>query len=56
MADLTPDDLQRMIIELVTGKEPTLTTPEANAARERLRKEIAEIEAKGGMVDIPSPD
>jgi len=47
------DDLITMMVELETGKPPSLNTPEANAIREKLRKECDEIRAKGGMVDIP---
>ena len=50
---LHSDDIERMLVEIMTGKKPTLNTPEANAVREKLVKECAEIVANGGTVDIP---
>jgi hypothetical protein len=50
---ITSEELYQMLVELETGKPPTLTTPEANAKREQLRKECADIKAMGGTVDIP---
>lgn len=50
---ITTDDANTMLIEIVTGKKPTLTTPEADALREKLTQEVAEIRAKGGIVEIP---
>lgn len=53
---LTTADLENMIIEIDTGKTPSLQTAEADAMREVLRKQIAAIHAKGGIVEIPPPD
>jgi hypothetical protein len=50
---ITTEELYRMDVELETGKPPSLTTPEANAIREILRKEGDAIRAKGGQVDCP---
>ena len=46
-------DIERMLVEIMTGKEPTLRTPEADAMREQLRKECEEIKARGDQVFIP---
>jgi len=53
MNDLTAGDLQTIMVEIMTGKAPSLRSPKADRARAELRKEIAEIKAKGGSVDIP---
>jgi hypothetical protein len=53
MAPLTSDEMEEILVELVTGKPPRLKTPEAEEFRAVSREEIKEIEAKGGMVEIP---
>jgi len=47
------DDIQKMLVEIQTGKPPSNTTPEANRIRQQLQKECDEIKAKGGTVKIP---
>jgi len=49
---LTLEELNRITIEATLGLPPTLTTPEALAAREVLDKETSEIMGKGLMVDL----
>lgn len=46
------DDINRMIVEIMTGKERTLKTPEAQIMWDQLKKECDEIVAKGGIVDV----
>lgn len=46
-------EMERMLVEIVTGKPPSLRTPEADEIRARLTKEVEEIHAKGGEVEIP---
>lgn len=46
-------DMERMMVEIVTGKPPSLRTPEADEMRARLTAEIREIQARGGEVEIP---
>lgn len=46
-------EMERMLVEIVTGKPPTLRTPEADELRAKLTKEVREIQAKGYEVDIP---
>lgn len=46
-------DIERMLVEIVTGKPPTLSGPEADAMRAQLKMECDEILAKGGIVAIP---
>jgi hypothetical protein len=48
------EDLERMLVEIVTGKPPSLNTPEANAIREKLRIEVQAIHDRGGEVEIQS--
>ncbi len=48
------DILERMLVEITTGKEPKEPdTPEMAAMRAQLTKEVAAIKAKGGSVYIP---
>ena len=49
----TSEDISRMLVEIMTGKEPFLKSSAADAMREQLRKECAEIVAKGGIVEVP---
>jgi len=58
--NLDLDDIARMVVEIETGTPPSLRNAEADAMRERLKVEIAEIHAKGGTAlvpyDLPFPD
>lgn len=47
------DDMERMLVEIMTGKEPTLRNEEADRIREKLRAECEAIIAAGGSVIIP---
>lgn len=47
------EEINQMLIEILTGKPPSLRTPEADKMRVQLKKECDEIIAKGGVVDIP---
>ena len=42
-----------MLVEIVTGKTPTLRTPEADEVRARLTLQVQEMQAKGLEVEIP---
>jgi hypothetical protein len=53
-ARLTSEEMQEILVELMTGKPPRLQTPAAQKFREQSRKEIDAIVADGGSVDIPS--
>ena len=46
------EDIEHMLVEIVTGKPPSLMTPEAAAMREKLQYECDEITRKGGTVMI----
>jgi len=51
---MTTDQLEHMLVEIATGKEPvTPDTPEMEAMRAKLTQECAEITAKGGEIVIP---
>ena len=50
---LTAEKVIHMLVEIETGKPPSLVTPEANALRAKLIVEVAEIKARGGAVAIP---
>jgi hypothetical protein len=47
------DQLEKILVEVVTGKPPSLQTPEADAIRAQFTREVEEIRAKGGVVEIP---
>lgn len=47
------EDIQTMLVEIATGKPPSLNTPEANRMRKKLIRECEEIRAKGGGIDVP---
>ena len=48
------DDVERLLVEIVTEKKPAVPdTPELAALRAQLKKECDAIVAKGGTVDIP---
>lgn len=48
------DDINRMLVEIVTGKRPSRPdTVEEARMRAQLRTECDEIAAKGFAVDIP---
>lgn len=53
MSELTADDLQTMLVEIMTRRPPSLRGPEADAKRARLRRQVEEIVARGGSVEIP---
>lgn len=50
---LGADEIETILVELVMNKPPTLMTPEADAMRVQLKKEIDTIHAMGGEVEIP---
>jgi hypothetical protein len=49
---LDTDDMNRIVIDIVTGNPPRILGPEADALREKLIPEIAAIIAKGGVVEL----
>lgn len=52
-----PDDdpHTRILLEVTNGDEhPETDTPELAAYRAQVRREVAEIRATGGIVEIPS--
>ena len=51
---ISSDDVERIVVEVTTGKSPaTADTPEQAEFRQKIESEVAEIIAKGGIVDIP---
>ena len=50
---LTTDQMIKIMTEVSLGKPPTITGPEADKFREEVVVDIAKIEARGGIVDIP---
>lgn len=48
------EEMNDMLVEIKTGKPPRLTSPAANAFREKLRKACQDIEARGGYVSFQS--
>jgi len=54
MSEWSADDTKKLILEIQTGQPSNLRGPEADAKRERLRRQIREIEARGGTVHVPA--
>lgn len=50
---LTSDDVNTILIDVMTGRAPSIQGDEAQAMHDRLRQECADIIAKGGSVDVP---
>lgn len=49
------DTMNRMLVEIVTGKKPARDdTVEEAKMRIRLKRECEEIQARGGVVEIPA--
>lgn len=46
-------EMEKMLVEIVTGKLPSLRTPEADELRAKLTAEVEAIHAKGGTVEVP---
>ena len=51
---LNADEIQMITIDYVNGSKQRVTGPSADAFLKKLKPEIAAIEKKGGVVDIPS--
>ena len=51
---LGTDEMEEILVELMAGKEPTITGPEAHEFREKLKVDIENIKKQGYVVDIPS--
>ena len=51
----TSDQLERMLVEIVTGQPPSLLGPEADAMRAQLKAEVDAIHADGGAVEMSFP-
>lgn len=48
------DDINRLLVEIVTGKPPAVPDDaELAAMRAQLQKECDEIKARGGEIEIP---
>lgn len=54
--NLTATEVQEILLDVILNRPPRLSGPDADACRERLRQQVAEIEAKGGMVEFQPPD
>ena len=54
MAELTTEDVARLIQEVTLGKPANVGGPEADKMRVQLRAEIQEIRNRGGIVDLPT--
>jgi hypothetical protein len=50
---ITTDDLSRMVVEIMTGQEPSRLDEESMRAWNQLKAECDEIKRKGGVVEIP---
>jgi hypothetical protein len=50
---LRSDEVQTILTEVMSGKQPSITTPEALEFRKNLEDECAEMEAEGLVVDMP---
>ncbi len=50
---LTTEQMQKITVEVVTGKPPTIKGDEANKFRSAVEKDVKEMRAKGITPDIP---
>lgn len=51
---MTADEMVQLAIDITLGRPaPPHESPEWKSARKRLTAQIEEIEAKGGVVDLP---
>lgn len=53
MAELTTEDVARLIVEVQTGKPANVGGPEAEKMLTLLRAEQMEMRDQGGIVDLP---
>lgn len=51
---MTVEEMNCITKEVTLGMPPSVDTPEANAFREQITHEIAEIKAKGRIVELPA--
>lgn len=51
---LTSEQMEQITVELLTGKESTITGEEADKFRAELQPEIDRITASGRVVEIPT--
>jgi hypothetical protein len=51
---LTEDELHRMVVAATTGATVTPSSPYAEEVWQRIKREVAEIQARGGVVDLSS--
>lgn len=51
---LTTEQIARITIEATTGRPDSLNTAESRAFRAEVEKDIEEIRAAGGHVEIPN--
>lgn len=50
---MSNEESQKIYMEVMLGKEPSIDTPEANALREEFEKEILFAKEKGYMLEVP---
>ncbi|MCX6983554.1 MAG: hypothetical protein NT118_02225 [Lentisphaerae bacterium] len=53
MAKLTTDDLTSIAMDVLSGKKPSIKSPEADKFCKELEKNIDLAKTKGWVVDIP---
>ena len=53
MTMLTSEDWEMIAVDLLVGREPRVLGPDADEARERLKKEIEYAEAQGWEIELP---
>lgn len=51
---LSTEEMEKILLEEVNGKPPTIEGPEAVIFREKMKNAITKIEAAGQVVDIPA--
>lgn len=51
---LTVEEMNRITKEVTLKMPPSLDAPEANQFREKIKVEVAEIKAKGHIVELPA--
>ena len=51
---LTSGEITKITVDYMIGRPPRVTGPEADAFRERLKKDVEGIQARGHVVEIPA--
>lgn len=51
---LSETTLRRILLDIVLGRKPKVSTSEEQRARDSMARDVERIRKKGGIVDVPS--